>query len=721
MRRRSLLAIAFGLFGLGTLWNLAENGLGAERVVLRSLTEEGEQFAKIELLIQVDRKYQNPFDPEEVAVDLQIRSPSGKDVKLPAFWYQPYERRVLERSRPSDWVYPAGGPEWRARFTPTEPGPYELVAQCTDAEGQAESSPIRWVCRPSPRRGFLRTSRQDPRFLEHTTGEPFFGIGQNLAFIGFEQPIRYAKAEEVFRRLRAEGANFLRIWTCCEDWALAVEAWKNAWGRSWASPGPIVPMPGQAAEKTTRRCVQIGGEHPTTVEARPPNPLAVRPETAYVLTGKVLTEKDVHLRIQTGSITLGEPIRSESPQQWSRFRWEFRTAPGQYFLGGITFRLEGKGRAWLDGLSLTEAAGGPELLSEADPNRPVRGYYNPVDCFMLDQLLQWAEREGLYLQLCLITRDLYMPALAKDPSPEYDQAIRDAKKLLRYAVARWSYSTSLAAWEYFNEMNPGLPTDRFYDELGKYLEQIEPYGHPRTTSAWGFSPKDWRHPRLDWAQGHHYLRPADKEKAHDEVAVVLERTALLRQHAPNRPIMLAEFGLAEDNWQRSRWMTEDKQLVHFHNALWASALSGSGSTTMFWWWEVLDQMDAYQHYRPLAQFLADIPWTTDSLVPVQAEVEGAPLHVMGLVGRSGAYVWLRNPQSTWYATVVEKKPPAPIQQAVLHLRALPPGKYRIQWWDPWTGKVLAEIQTAVPEGVAQLTVPSNIPLQRDIACKLRRL
>ncbi len=717
MNRSSALLV---LFGAVAFWT-GEHGLAgaADRLQLRPLAPEVPQYAKIEFLITGLGAYQNPFDPEEVAVDLEIRTPSGQTLLLPAFWYQPFERRVSADRRPADWVYPSGPAHWRARFTPTEPGLYQAMARCTDRHGSRTSAPVRFTCQKSDRRGFLRTSSKDPRFLEFSTGEPFFGIGQNLAFIGFEQQITYAKAEKVFQTLRAMGANFLRIWTCCEDWALAVEARKNAWGRSWSGPGPIVPMPGQVPDKPARRCVQLGGQHPAQAAARPPNPLAVRPNTNYLLTGRVLADTDGQLTITAGSLRLGEPVRLKKNAGWTNFRQEFRTAAEQYFLPEVSFRWEGGGRAWLDEIVLAEAAGGPNLLADADPNRPVRTYYNPVDCFMLDVLLEAAEREGIYLQLCLLTRDLYMSALQKEGSPEYQQAIRDAKKTFRYAVARWGYSTSLAAWEYWNEMNPGLPTDRFYDALGQYLEKIDIYGHPRTTSAWGPAPKDWRHPRLDWAQGHHYLRPADKEKAHDEAAVVLERTALLRQHAPNKPILLAEFGLAEDNWQRSRWMQQDKELVHFHNCLWASALSGAASTAMFWWWDLLDQMDAYRHYRPLADFLADIPWTTDHLQPAKAEVQetSVQVRVVGLQGHSGAYLWLQNPQSAWYPTVVEKKQLAAVSKAVLVLPNLQPGTYQVRWYDPWTGKRLSQSEVQAAQPPVRIPIPS---FPRDVACKLIR-
>ena len=83
-----------------------------------------------------------------------------------------------------------------------------------------------FTCLASSRKGFLRTSTKDPRFLESTEGEPFFVIGQNVAFVGETQYVTPVKAEQVFSKLAANGANFVRLWTCCQDWALAIEARK---------------------------------------------------------------------------------------------------------------------------------------------------------------------------------------------------------------------------------------------------------------------------------------------------------------------------------------------------------------------------------------------------------------------------------------------------------------------------------------------------------------
>nr|HOA63156.1 hypothetical protein [Verrucomicrobiota bacterium]HOF50045.1 hypothetical protein [Verrucomicrobiota bacterium]HOG88870.1 hypothetical protein [Verrucomicrobiota bacterium]HOR73203.1 hypothetical protein [Verrucomicrobiota bacterium]HOU89367.1 hypothetical protein [Verrucomicrobiota bacterium] len=291
----------------------------------------------------------------------------------------------------------------------------------------------------------------------------------------------------------------------------------------------------------------------------------------------------------------------------------FATGGEERWLDPVRFRLEGGGAAWIADVSLKEADGGTELLWEADVKRPARGWYNPVHYFMLDEVVAAAERHGLHLQLVLLTRDLYMNALKDSASGDYDRAIGDARRLMRYAVARWGYSTGVAAWEYWNEMDSALPMDRFYRALGDDLDVTDVYQHLRSTGTWGASARDCRHPKLDLADTHFHLRPSDGARLADEVEAVVDRTRWLRGHAPNKPAFLGEFGLTDDQWQITDLMKQSSELVDFHNALWASALSGASGTALAWRWERLDQKNAYPAYKPLSQFLNDIAWTAGNL------------------------------------------------------------------------------------------------------------
>jgi len=669
-------------------------------------------YERVDIEIYSDISCSNPFDPDEVDLSIELKTPKSKTIILPAFYAQPYERRVLERGgRKVDWIYPAGLPGWKARFTPKEVGKYQCTAVLRAKNIVLRSNTESFFVKPKKQSGFVTISSKDPRFFSFEDGTPFFPIGQNLAFIGPMQYVNLAKAEEIFKKLSDNGANYLRIWVCCDDWAIAIESQKSAFGRSWGPKPPIVPMPGE--EK--RLCVQVGDEAVLSIE--PSHPVALRPNTSYVLSGRLCSENPVKVLLERNRIPLGEPIILEGQGKWISFRREFTTSQNEWWLGNLLLRKEGRGKLWLADLSLKEKGNGVELLWEADVNRPIMGFYNQMDCFMVDEIVSLAEKNGIYLQLCLLTRNLYMNKLKDENSPEYEEAIRYAKKLLRYAVARWGYSTSIVSWEYWNEQNPNLPTERFYNEVGSYLEQIDPYRHLRATSAWAPAPKDWANKKLDVADLHWYLRPNWNELWKDAVGAVIDRAQLLRKYAPSKPALLSEFGLADEQWRLSPYMEQDKELLHFHDALWASALSGLSGTAMFWWWEKLDTMNAYHHYKPLSVFISDIPFDS-GLYPLKAQTSDKAIRALGLQGKDRAYVFLSDKEASWYSVVVEKLKPKKREGISVLIDGLSSGLYKVQWVDTYEGKVLEEKTVVAKEGTLQASAP---PFLRDIACKIVRL
>lgn len=685
----------------------------SDTIRIEAPNNEVGRYEKLELLVRVDRRYDNPFDPEEVDLVVVLNTPGGGQMTLPAFYGQDYERRKLSQGRSrANWFYPVGNGTWKARFAPMQTGAYFATARLKDQNGTIQSESIRFDCVSSPRKGYLRVSEKDPRFMELSDGTPFFAIGQNLAFIGESQYVTLSKAEEIFGKLAANGANFLRIWTCCQDWAMAIEAKKSAWDRSWHRKSLAVPVPGGENGPGARKCVKIDNE---SVTVSPSHPVALRPNTRYTLTGRFIAENATGLRVNLGRNNWEIPFDSAGDGKWQEFKKEFTTAENNFWLGQMTLGAVGSGTVWLGDLSLKETPDGPELLWEADVNRPILGVYNQVDCFMLDELVEAAENNDIYLMLCVLTRDLYMKHLADDRSDEYEQAIQYAKKFMRYAVARWGYSTSVAAWEYFNEIDPGLPTDRFYAEVGDYLEQIDIYHHLRATSTWHPSAKDCRHLSLDIGQVHRYMRPGTEEEYKDEVAVVLDRAQFLRKHAPNKPALIAEFGLADTKWGRSDYMKQDTEGVHFHTSLWASAFAGTSGTAMFWWWELLDQQDAYKHYRPLSAFLADVCFA--GLRQTNAAISNEQLRLLGYQGNDNAYIWISDSQATWWNQIVESKQPTPVADATIEIRGLRPGKYRLEWWDTYKGRAIRTEQVSCTESRFHIPVPS---FSRDIACKIRQ-
>lgn len=716
---------------------------------LLASTQTVAKHSRIEFKVQPPIEPVDPFDPRQARLDLRVKTPSGKELLVPGFYHQTYEQERLQEGgdRNRAWLYP-GTAEWVIRFAPMETGEYEVRAEwlasrkdvrspapsggapskeeasrpgslpspsvSLDGPGQfLRSEPMRFVSEPSAHRGWVRVSQRDPRFLELSEGGAFFPVGQNLAFIGTQQYVTPARAESIFETLGKHGANCVRIWAGCEDWAMGVEARKSAWARSWNWNPPMVEMPG--ADPPGRKCLTLSPERPL-LKMEPSHPVALRPGTRYRFSARLLVEPAATVTLTVNGQAAGVAPRSSNRQEWAPFVHEF-TAGGRW-LGETSFRLAGEGKAWLADLSVREAGGSPELLWEAEVNRPTLGFYNPVDASQLDQVLEAAERHGIYVQLCLLTRDLYMDRLKDPASPAYDAAIADAKRLFRYAVARWGAFPNLAVWEYWNEMNPNLPTDRFYQELGDYLRKIDVYGHLRSTSTWGPSAKDAAHPALDLADTHFYLRLADRGRLDDEVAAVLDRARWLRQVAPAKPVLLGEFGLADDQWRITDDMKRSPELADLHNGLWTSALSGMSGTTLFWWWERLDQRSFYPAYRSLTRFIRDIPWTSGTIRDAVLSTGQDRLRLVGLRTDNAAWLWVFDREASWNRIVGGAGEPSPVRDSAITLDGLPDGPCRVEWWDTRRGEVLRQEHAEVIGQRLTLGLPE---FRRDIAARVRMI
>ncbi|MBN1421714.1 MAG: DUF5060 domain-containing protein [Planctomycetes bacterium] len=711
------MAKALALCALG--W---AQGLAGSPLEVRVEPAEVGRFERVEFTLRPVAAYRNPYDDDEVAVDAEITAPDGRVIRVPGFFEQPMEHRILQRGgREVDWLHPTGFPVWRIRFAPSEVGRHACIVGIRDASGKRRSRPVEFTCVASPRKGYIRVARADPRYLEHSTGEPFFAIGHNIAFIGPSQHVAgSADAARIFARMAESGANYARIWACCEDWAMAIEARKSAWGRSWSWKPPIAPRPEGIDAPAGPSSIKLVGEDGARVTASPTRPLAVRPGTRYRLAGRILCEGDARLSIEVDGLRDETPVEG-APGRWIPFSREIATSDGRWWLERIGFRLRGAGTIYLGDLSLREADGGPELLWQADVNRPIEGRYDLEDAALLDRVLAAAEASGIRLQITLVTRDLYMEKLKKSAKAEdvaaYDGAIRSVKRLLRYAVARWGWSTHVAAWEYFNEMDPGRPTDRFYRELGEYLEAIDPYGHLRATSAWAPNPRDWAHPELDTADMHFYLRPVLGDAWKDAASTVAERAAFLRERAPSKPALLAEFGLAQDKWGRSEYLAKDARSLHLHDGLWASAMAGLSGGAMAWWWEDLDGRDRYGVYEGLSAFVARIPFAEAGFRPAAWATTDGKLRIMALLGEGRAGIWIRDPAATWWRSAVDGVAPTRIDSARIEVPGGPEGSCRISWWDTYEGRTVRTEERVIGRGDS-LPVPA---FARDIACQIVRI
>ena len=57
----------------------------------RASAQQVGKYQRVDFELAVPWTYRNPFDPHEVEVTLEIRTPGGATQSLPAFWMQAYQ------------------------------------------------------------------------------------------------------------------------------------------------------------------------------------------------------------------------------------------------------------------------------------------------------------------------------------------------------------------------------------------------------------------------------------------------------------------------------------------------------------------------------------------------------------------------------------------------------------------------------------------------------
>ncbi len=185
------------------------------------------RYEKVEITFEMEGRWQNPFDPDEVRVDAAFTSPDGARRAVPGFFYQEY-RRTVSDGRES--YHAVGSPCWKVRFAPSQTGEYKCVLTARNGGREVSAEAPAFVCTSGgASRGYLRISPHNPLYFEFEDGTPFCAVAMDKA-IG---PVfRY---EHVYSRFAGAGGNFNRLFL---THAAAVRIWKCAGSRptitSWS-------------------------------------------------------------------------------------------------------------------------------------------------------------------------------------------------------------------------------------------------------------------------------------------------------------------------------------------------------------------------------------------------------------------------------------------------------------------------------------------------------
>jgi hypothetical protein len=173
---------------------------------IRIITEPGEIYEKFEVAFQVKGEFRNPFDPDQIQIDGHFLSPDGKQLIVPAFYYQDFQRTAADGGK--EVLKKIGEPNWRIRFTPRMQGTWLLRICVRGEEGIVYSDAMNFSVKSSDAKGFIR-KKPNTNYFSYENDSPYFPIGENMAW-----PIRNGIADyDVWLTAAGKsGMNLARIW-----------------------------------------------------------------------------------------------------------------------------------------------------------------------------------------------------------------------------------------------------------------------------------------------------------------------------------------------------------------------------------------------------------------------------------------------------------------------------------------------------------------------------
>ena len=260
-----------------------------------------------------------------------------------------------------------------------------------------------------------------------------------------------------------------------------------------------------------------------------------------------------------------------------------------------------------------------------------------------DLILDEAERAGIAIQIVFQHHGQYSSTTGGNVNPNWEQNPYNAanggfmtnatqfftnatakaltKRKMRYAIARWGYSTSVMAWELWNEVqftdaryaNQWTNIAAWHAEMAAFLRAQDPYAHLVTTSS-ELSQDYWG--AMDYYQHHNY--------ASDMIASSRDATAP-PTNWPARPNFDGESGS----------ITSPPQLW-VHPPIWASLMSGQGGGSCPWWWDTIDPENGYFLFKSVSDFVACSGLADqNNLIKTSPRITGAPASALAFAPGGG--------------------------------------------------------------------------------------
>lgn len=188
--------------------------------------ESGYLYEKYEIKFNINADYDNPFDPDDIAVDCIVTYPSGRTAILPAFYMQEMQYSLAQNTTLMTYnknsYKSVSDPHWCARFSLDEVGDYSFSIKIVTKSGINQTSLAKkFEILSSKAPGYIDISENNSSyFIDTATGQLFYGSGSNIAWVRseFTTNPEHLKYEYFLEQARNAGTTLTRVWLCHWAW-----------------------------------------------------------------------------------------------------------------------------------------------------------------------------------------------------------------------------------------------------------------------------------------------------------------------------------------------------------------------------------------------------------------------------------------------------------------------------------------------------------------------
>ena len=287
-------------------------------------------------------------------------------------------------------------------------------------------------------------------------------------------------------------------------------------------------------------------------------------------------------------------------------------------------------------------------------------HFNPSGIERMDYLVQLCDSLDLHFMLTLSGAGSFSKngwelssynqingGFAQTPQEffELEDSRIQYKNFLRYIVARWGYSPSIGAWEFFNEIDnavyqnsngdyiPHNLITEWHNEMTTYLKSIDPYKHIVTTSI--------SHRDID---GLNSVENIDLNQKHIyKQTTQIPNTIKEYTEKYKKPYAIGEFGFEWD-WQLNFNDFAEEMDSDFKRGLWYGLFSPTPIMPMSWWWEFFDERNIKYYFGRVSEISRNmLKAGNGSFEKMKATSNDSDLHVYSVLCGAKQFIYVFNP------------------------------------------------------------------------------